>query len=68
MTFLKDFSTLLVCCMVYGIFASGVPGNGPLVYKESFDDMASAMGLASIGRAVASFSMGPLIRMDCLMH
>jgi MFS family permease len=61
MTLVTNFSGLLACCIVYGIFASGIPGNGPLVYTESFQDVASAMGLASIGRSLAAFSMGPLI-------
>ena len=61
MTFVNSFIGLLSCCIIYGIFASGIPGNGPLVYTESFQDVASAMGLASIGRSLASFSMAPLI-------
>ena len=32
-----------------------------MVYTESFQDVASAMGLASIGRSVASFSLAPII-------
>jgi hypothetical protein len=47
--------------ILYGIFAGGMPGNGPLVYKEAFkDDFVSAMGLSSIGRALAALSTGPL--------
>ena len=54
-------STLTVGCVIYGIFAGGLPGNGPMVYSEDFaDDLPSAMGIASIGRALAALSMGPL--------
>ncbi len=46
---------------MYGIFAGGIPSNGPMVYSESFkEDLESAMGLASIGRALAALSLGPL--------
>jgi hypothetical protein len=57
----ESFSALVGACCIYGIFAGGIPGNGPMVYAESFkEDLASAMGLASIGRALAALSMGPL--------
>jgi len=26
----------MVVSILYGVFAGGMPGNGPLVYKESF--------------------------------
>lgn len=59
--FFKNFQSLLAACVIYAIFAGSVPGNGPMVYSEDFkDDLASAMGLASIGRALAALSMGPL--------
>ena len=51
-----------------GIFAGGMPGNGPLVYSEDFQkDLPSAMGIASIGRALAALSMGPVSSMSILM-
>jgi hypothetical protein len=45
-----------------------MPGNGPLVYSEDFQkDLPSAMGIASIGRALAALSMGPVAGMSLLM-
>ena len=59
--FFKSFESIMGVCVLYGIFAGSVPGNGPLVYSEDFQkDLPSAMGLASIGRAVAALSLGPL--------
>lgn len=59
--FEKYYNGIVVACVLYGIFAGGIPGNGPMVYSESFrEDLPSAMGLASIGRALAALSMGPL--------
>lgn len=58
---MTSYENLLGFCIVYGIFAGGIPGNGPMVYAESFqDELASSMGLASIGRALAALSLGPL--------
>ena len=45
-----------------------MPGNGPLVYSEDFQkDLPSAMGIASIGRALAALSMGPVAGMSILV-
>ena len=45
-----------------------MPGNGPLVYSEDFQkDLPSAMGIASIGRALAALSMGPVSSKSILM-
>ena len=58
----------IIGCVIYGIFAGGMPGNGPLVYSEDFQkDLPSAMGIASIGRALAALSMGPVSGMSILM-
>lgn len=39
-----------------------MPGNGPLVFSESFnEDFSSAMGLSSIGKSVAGLSTAPLL-------
>ena len=65
--FCQSFNTVLAACVAYGIFAGGIPGNGPMVYSESFkDDLPSAMGIASIGRALSALSMGPLASMSFL--
>jgi len=59
--FMKTYNELIIGCVIYGIFAGGMPGNGPLVYSEDFQkDLPSAMGIASIGRALAALSMGPV--------
>ena len=65
-----NYASLIAACVVYGIFAGGVPGNGPLVYSEDFKkDFPSAMGLASIGRGMAALSMGPLnSKINILVH
>ena len=65
--FCQSFNTVLAACIFYGIFAGGIPGNGPMVYSESFkEDLPSAMGIASIGRALSALSMGPLASMSFL--
>jgi len=59
--FMKTYNELVIGCIIYGIFAGGMPGNGPLVYSEDFKkDLPSAMGIASIGRGLAAFTMGPV--------
>ena len=56
--FCQTFNTVLAACIFYGIFAGGIPGNGPMVYSESFkEDLPSAMGIASIGRALSALSL-----------
>ena len=64
----SKYSLFIIGCVIYGIFAGGMPGNGPLVYSEDFQkDLPSAMGIASIGRALAALSMGPVSSMSILM-
>ena len=64
----SKYLLFLIGCVIYGIFAGGMPGNGPLVYSEDFQkDLPSAMGIASIGRALAALSMGPVSSMSLLM-
>ena len=64
----SKYSLFIIGCVIYGIFAGGMPGNGPLVYSEDFQkDLPSAMGIASIGRALAALSMGPVSGMSVLM-
>ena len=44
--FMKTYNELVIGCIIYGIFAGGMPGNGPLVYSEDFKkDLPSAMGI-----------------------
>ena len=59
--FCQSYECVMASSVFYGFFAGGIPGNGPMVYSESFKkDLASSQGLASIGRALAALSMGPL--------
>lgn len=59
--FMENYDQLIIGCVIYGIFAGGMPGNGPLVYSEDFKkDLPSAMGIASIGRGFAAITMGPV--------
>ena len=45
--FCESFESLIAVCVFYGFFAGGIPGNGPMVYAESFkNDLPSAMGIA----------------------
>ena len=59
--FCQTYECVMASSVFWGFFAGGIPGNGPMVYSESFKkDLASSQGLASIGRALAALSMGPL--------
>ena len=59
--FMKTYNELIIGCIIYGIFAGAMPGNGPLVYSEDFkQDLPSAMGIASIARGLAALTMGPV--------
>ena len=56
--FMKTYNELVIGCIIYGIFAGGMPGNGPLVYSEDFKkDLPSAMG---IGKSNFYFKISPL--------
>ena len=56
--FMKTYNELVIGCIIYGIFAGGMPGNGPLVYSEDFKkDLPSAMG---IGKSNVYFKISPL--------
>jgi hypothetical protein len=36
LTLADSYGSIMAVSIVYGTFAGGMPGNGPLVYKESF--------------------------------
>ena len=67
--FCQTYECVMASSVFWGFFAGGIPGNGPMVYSESFKkDLASSQGLASIGRALAALSMGPLASRSKSQH
>ena len=58
---MKTYEAMIGGCVVYATFVGGVPGNGPLMFSEDYkEELASALGIASLGKSLAALTMGPL--------